>query len=268
MSNEERTNSSQPFINGGENGGEPPLILAVETATRAGSVSVARGEQLLASATGEPSSSHSTDLIGNVDAVLRAAGTDVRADEVFAAAIGPGSFTGLRIGLATVKSLAVALNRKCAAIPTLAAIAYAAGKSAGTVALLPAGRGELFAQLFSVTDTVQPLDEPAHISPTTVIARYAECGRLLWAGEGAQIQIEALKRGAVERSISFQDATAPAANGWTLAPAHARLADAVAQLALQRWRAGSLIDPEDLRANYVRPSDAEIKAHVSTGNSQ
>src|SRR5512133_498608 len=119
-----------------------PLILAMETATRAGSVSLALGDQILASVAGDASSSHSNDLIENIEKVLRDGGRELNAVDVFAAAIGPGRFTGLRIGLATTKSLAMSLEKKCAGISTLAAVAVAAGESKRTVALLPAGRGE------------------------------------------------------------------------------------------------------------------------------
>lgn len=241
----------------------PPLILAIETATRTGSVSVARGEKVLASVSGDPSSSHSTDLIESVNTVLRDAGAELTAVELLAAAIGPGSFTGLRIGLATVKSFAVALNRRCAAVPTLAAVAYAAGKSERTVALLPAGRGEVFAQMFSVSDNVARLDEPSHISPVQLIAKYGAHPRVLWAGEGAHIQSDVLRQAAAKAGFPFDgNGTAHLSNGWMIASPPDRLADAVAMLALRQWREGSLVGPEDLRANYVRPSDAEIKSNV------
>ena len=244
-------------------GVRPPLILAIETATRTGSVSVARGEKVLASISGDPSSSHSTDLIENVNAVLRDAGAALNAVEVFAAAIGPGSFTGLRIGLTTVKSFAVALNRQCAPVPTLAAVAYAAGKSERTVALLPAGRGEVFAQMFSVADNVERLDEPSHISPVQLIAKYGAHPRVLWTGEGAHIQGDMLRQAAAKAGFPFGgNETLNASNGWMIGSPQDKLANAVAMLAMQQWREGLLVEPEDLRANYVRASDAEIKSNV------
>jgi tRNA threonylcarbamoyladenosine biosynthesis protein TsaB len=244
-------------------GGAAPLILAIETATRSGSIAVAHGERVLSSTSGDPSSSHSTDLIENVDAVLREARKKLHQIDVFAVAIGPGSFTGLRIGLATVKSFAVALNRKCVAVPTLAAVAYAAGRSDRTIALLPAGRGEVFAEMFLVTDAVAPLDEAAHISPAKLLSKYGLHQHVLWAGEGAHAQVDALRNAAAERAISFHAGNSnELQNGWTIAPPDQRLAEAVALLAWQSWRAGDLLDPQDLHANYVRPSDAEIKSHV------
>lgn len=241
-----------------------PLILAIETATRAGSVSLARGLNVLASTSGDGGSSHSTDLIENIDGVLRKAGAELSDVDLFAVAIGPGSFTGLRIGLATTKSLAIASQRMCAGVSTLAAIAFHAGQSDRTVALLPAGRGEVFAQMFSVgSDAVTPMDEAQHIAPGPMMQKYGAYPRLTWAGEGAHAQIELLRAGAVTRKLKLSE-NEPTSNGrasadWIMVPAYDSLADAVARLAFRRWQIGDLSDPANLRADYVRPSDAEIK---------
>src|SRR2546423_6166118 len=150
-----------------------PLILAIETATRAGSVSLVCGREIISSIAGDASSSHSSDLIQNVQTVLEAAGKELTDVALFAAAQGPGSFTGLRIGLATIKALAVSTGRKCVGVSTLAAIARAAGDSRRTVSLLPAGRGELFAQMFAVSArAVEVLDAPAHLSVDALLKRY------------------------------------------------------------------------------------------------
>ena len=241
-----------------------PLILAIETATRAGSVSLARGLNVLASRSGDGGSSHSTDLIENIDGVLRDAGAKLPLVDLFAAAIGPGSFTGLRIGLATTKSLAIASQRMCAGVSTLAAIAYQAGPSDRTIALLPAGRGELFAQMFSVFgDAATPLDEARHIAPETMIEKYGAYSRVTWAGEGARAQIELLRAAAEARKLELSVDEPPSngepVSGWIVVPAYDNLADAVARLSFRQWQTGSLSDPANLRADYVRPSDAEIK---------
>src|SRR5882672_9328509 len=158
-----------------------PLILAIETATRAGSVALARGNEILCSASGDAAASHSTDLIETVETILKSARVELSEIDLFAAAEGPGSFTGLRIGLATTKSFAVCTGRLCAGISTLAAIAHAAGNSERTVSLVPAGRGELFAQMFSVRDgQARELDEAAHPPPKAILERYRQAQPVLW----------------------------------------------------------------------------------------
>jgi tRNA A37 threonylcarbamoyladenosine modification protein TsaB len=166
--------------------------------------------------------------------------------------------------LATAKSLAVSLDRKCVGVSTLAAVSHAAGVGERIVALLPAGRGEVFAQMFAVRDDdVEPLDEPAHISPNALVAKYGSYPRLTWAGEGAHAQLELLHSEARAKGIELEvGAREPDTNGWMLAAPTPRLAENVARLAFREWRKGNVIDPEELRANYVRASDAEIKTHA------
>jgi len=222
-----------------------PLILAIETATRAGSVSVARGDCVLSSFRGAPDASHSADLLNNVRRALEAGAVTLSEIDLFAVALGPGSFTGLRIGIATVKSFAVSLGRICVGVPTLAAVAHAAGPADRIVALLPAGRGEVFAQLFSVDSErrVEPLDEPAHLSPERMLERYRSIPRVKWAGEAASLHEAKLRK-----------------DGWILVPPNPDLAVSVAALALREYVRGNAVGPDQLRAIYVRPSDAEIKA--------
>lgn len=235
-----------------------PLILAIETATRAGNVALARGMEILSSASGDASASHSTDLIQTVEAILKSAGVALSAVDLFAAAVGPGSFTGLRIGLATIKSFAVCNGRPCAGVSTLAAIAHAAGSSKHTVSLLPAGRGELFAQMFSVDDgQVREVDQAAHLSPKAILEKYGAETGLVWAGEGAQLHAETLRARAQTGNIAFND-TGADGTSWTLAPPADQLAISIAALALNAYRQGNMVSPNELRAVYVRASDAEI----------
>jgi len=241
-----------------------PLILAIETATRAGSVALTRGEETLCSASGDASASHSTDLIQTVEGILASGGAKLSDVELFAAALGPGSFTGLRIGLATIKSFAVCTGRSCAGVSTLAAIAHAAGASEHTVSLLPAGRGELFAQMCSVDDgQVRELDTAAHLSPNAILEKYGGASELVWAGEGAHQLAETLRAWAETRNISF-DNSKPGRTSWRLAPLVNQLAISIAALALNAYRSGRTVDPNELRAVYVRASDAEINEKCTT----
>ena len=222
-----------------------PTILSVETATLAGSVALSRGEEIIAALAGDSGISHSNTLLKDIDRVLHEAQVDLSEIDLFAVATGPGSFTGLRIGIATVKGLAATLDRPCAGVPTLQAVALSAGESDRSVALLPAGRGEVFAQLFSVTNNglVTELDKPTHISPQKLLAKYGSLENVLWCGEGA-IANEALLEQQPGSRIAL------------LSPC---LATRVASLALTSFRENQLVHPDALQAVYVRPSDAELK---------
>jgi len=179
-----------------------PLILSIETATLGGSIALSKGTEILVSRTGNSEVSHSNTLLTDIDEVLTSRGFSIGDIDLFAVANGPGSFTGLRIGLATVKALSTTLSRPAIAIPTLEAIAQSAGPSEATVALLPAGRGEVFVQLFSISENgkVSAFDEARHLPPERAIESYIVRSRLRWAGDGARkysslIEGFALKQG-------------------------------------------------------------------------
>ena len=236
---------------------QAPLILAVETATRAGSVAVARGETVLSGREGDALISHSTNLIEMIDAVLLEAGAQLSDLDVFAVAVGPGSFTGLRIGLATVKAFAEVNQRRIVGISTLAAVAHASALQGYVVSLLPAGRGEVFAQMFSVAaDDVVAKDEPAHLSPAATIARYESRPAVHFTGEGALKLSEYVRDSAHETAA--ENSSARMTDSVDAARGSVALAGSIAALALPDYRAGKAVNPEDLHAVYVRPSDAEI----------
>ncbi len=242
--------------------GKAQIVLSVETATLGGSVALTRREELLGSIIGDAQTSHSNTLLSDINEVLDRARVSLDQVDLFAAASGPGSFTGLRIGIATVKGLAVTLRRPSMGVPTLRAVAHAAGPSKATVALLPAGRGEVFAQLFFVSDSgvVKDLDEAAHLPPQRLVDRYKSLEYILWVGEGAHVQRETIEAAAQQLGIPFRDTRGKQEeSGWVLAPRENNLARSVAALALLEFESGASGSPEALRAIYVRPSDAELK---------
>jgi tRNA threonylcarbamoyladenosine biosynthesis protein TsaB len=224
-----------------------PLILAVETATLSGSLALTRGAEMIASLSGDPAVSHSNTLLADIDKLLRETTFKLADVDLFAVAAGPGSFTGLRIGIATVKALAATLARPCAAVPTLQAVALAGGVADASVALLPAGRGEVFAQLFSVSaEGAVTLDEPSHISPQKMIDKYGSLEKAVWCGEGALAQRELIESSASGRQ-------------WRIGSRTENLAQFVAVLALRNFKHDQIVAPDALQAIYVRPSDAELK---------
>ena len=255
------------------------LILALETATRGGSLALLGDGSLIASSTGIADESHSITLLSRIESLLDDANLALRDVDLYSTAAGPGSFTGLRIGLATMKAFAATFNRPCIGVPTLEAIAFAGGPSEYTYALLPAGRGEVFAQVFSVATPgdempVVPVTGPEHIPPSVLLKRISEARSIHWAGPGAHLYKELIQKRATELGIKFVEehfnehthdvgttsVSAGVSNDmlWSLAPNVEQLAEYVAILALKRRSDAQGHRPEDLRAIYVRPSDAEM----------
>lgn len=252
---------------GGAGGGAElaPLTLAIDTATERRSVALLRGPRLLAERSDELREAGAASVLLEIDEVLKAAAHTVRDVELFAAAAGPGSFTGLRSGIATLKALSHTLGRPAAGVPTLHALAYAARPAEVLVALIPAGRGEVFAQFLAVTHEgdVRELSAPAHVSPPRLLERAAEFGGgLKWAGSASLKHLDLIREAARARGFAFAETDAGVGGAihgaWVLAPPVETLARSVALLAQARLRRGEVGGAGELRPVYVRPSDAEL----------
>lgn len=263
------------------------LVLAVDTATDARSVCVARGRETLSLIKERETKAGASVVLSLIDEALRSAGASFEELELFAVACGPGSFTGIRAGLATVKAFAAMGRRLVAPVPTLHAVALAAGTSERTVAAIPAGRGEVFTQLLEVTPVgaVRELNEPAHLSPARLVqAAAAWDENLKWAGGGAWAHRELIAEAAksagrawlelqdAEQSVNVEqlaDAGQPANAGptyldaqrraWSLAPRAESYGEQIARLGLISAEKGLAVSADEVRALYVRPSDAELK---------
>lgn len=239
------------------------LTLSVETATERRSVAVLRGGSVLSLCEREQRDGGGAAVLADVDRALSEASVRVADVELFAVASGPGSFTGLRAGLATVKALAATLGKPAVGVPTLHALAHAARPARKLYALLPAGRGEVFAQLLRVTPEgeVEELSAPEHVQPARLLERISE-GGLKFAGGGAHKFGMLLRERAGALGFDFRElanaSEEPLEGEWALAPAFESLAPDVGALALARYEAGERGGADELCAIYVRPSDAEL----------
>src|SRR5262245_60606931 len=123
------------------------LTLGIESAGPAGSVALARGEELIAERTLDRSGPrHAANLVVEIDALVRGAGRKIRDCELVAVSIGPGSFTGLRVGVVCAKTLSYALGCSLVAVDTLESIAENSPAEVSDVFVLSdAHRGELYA---------------------------------------------------------------------------------------------------------------------------
>ena len=126
------------------------LILAVDTTTFSGSVALLDNVKLIAEVCMDSSSTYSERLLSSIHFMLQTSGLEIRDVEAFALAIGPGSFTGIRIGLSTVKSFAYASGKSIAPVSTLRALAFKLRlpQSRLLCPLLDAKKGEIYAALF------------------------------------------------------------------------------------------------------------------------
>lgn len=221
-------------------------LLAVETSSLAGGVALLDDERLVAEYLLDVSITHSERLMAAVDRALADARWSAREIGGLAVAVGPGSFTGLRIAVSTVKGLALALGLPIAAVPTLDAMAAAVPWAALPVCpVLDARKGEVYASQYRWDGGAMRREwEYLALSPEAFAARLTE--PVVLVGDGA----------AVIRS--------PYAR---LLPPPCRVPSpaCVGALGLERLRRGDTVAPAALTPLYLRPSEAELKRRVLAG---
>ena len=215
-------------------------VLGVETSTLAGGVALLDGDRVVGEYLLDVSMTHSERVITAIDRVLSDARWSLHDVDALAVAVGPGSFTGLRIGLSTVKGLAFALSIRIAAVPTLDAMAAALPFAALPVCpVIGARKDEVYTSLYrwTGTDMRRQWDYLA-LPPDGLAARLSEPTIVL---------------GHAALAIRSPHAR--------LAPAARRVPSAacVAQLGLERVRRGETVGAAELVPFYLRPSEAELK---------
>jgi len=145
--------------------GHPQIILAIESAIGGGSLCLVRETEQIGAWNGDGSVSRAEDLLSNIDLILKRSEVSKNDLTRIAVSVGPGSFTGIRIGLATAMGLATALNIELARFSILNAMAMKAPDGDSILTAVPVGRGVVCMQRFRKNfDELWPLDEPTAIS--------------------------------------------------------------------------------------------------------
>lgn len=222
-------------------------ILALESSAVAASAALCEDERLLAQSFQNNGLTHSVTLMPMAEGVLRECGVSLKEVDVIAVAAGPGSFTGLRIGVAAAKGLAWAGDIPCAGVSTLEAMAWTVAHMGGELCpVMDARRHQVYNARFRCEEgrPVRLTGDRA-ISLEELAAELKNCTMpQILVGDGAQLCYNDWK----ERGL-----------GGTLAPEHLRFQSAwgVARAALEMSRAGQLTDAAGLTPVYHRLSQAE-----------
>jgi tRNA threonylcarbamoyladenosine biosynthesis protein TsaB len=189
---------------------------------------------------------HSERLMSTVDQVLRATGLTIGDMDGFAVAIGPGSFTGLRIGLSTVKGLALVTGKPIAAVPTLEALAWNLPYADAPVCpMLDARKNEVYAAVYEFRRTGLAQLMPETALPIKGLSDVLT-GDVIFSGEASR-----LYRSELEKQFRGRARFAPLA---ALLPSAA----AVAELGLSMLATGRQAAPDSLTPLYVRRPEAEV----------
>ncbi len=227
------------------------IILGIETSTRTGSVAIVEEEKIIAEYTLNIKETHTSRLMPAIDHILKDAQLTIHQMDAVAVSLGPGSFTGLRIGVATAKGLCLALRKPLIGIPTLDAFAHNICYTSHLICpLIDARREEVYTAIYRyrlpigrheleklTDDMVLPLEELlSQIDHSTIFVGDVFDGY----------------RSLVEKEMQGKA---------SFAPPHLSLPRAanVAVLGLRKLKSGEESDLREIAPLYVRRPEAEVK---------
>ncbi len=182
------------------------LILALESSAKAASVALVENEKLVAQYSQCSGLTHSCTLLPMVDDMLRNTENTIAGVDLIAVAHGPGSFTGIRIGVSTVKGLAWASDKMCVGVSTLEAMAWHGVSAGGIICpVMDARRSQVYNALFEIEDgrPVRMCDDRA-VSLEALAAEVSDKNVFL-VGDGAELTASYLKNAGIDCRIAPQD---------------------------------------------------------------
>jgi tRNA threonylcarbamoyladenosine biosynthesis protein TsaB len=227
------------------------LILALDTTTRAGSCALARDGVVLREDAIDPSRQVAVQLPDALDALLALADAELREVDAFAVVTGPGSFTGLRIGIATMQGLAFAEEKPLIGISALTALSAIAGPAflgSRIATWIDAWRGDVYAALY---EDGRAAGEPMVANPADLLRELSHgpdvlaANDVLFIGDGAETYREMILAH-LGQAARLADPVSPLLGGVT------------AMLATVEYRNGHRPPPHAIRPLYVRRPDAEL----------
>ena len=230
-------------------------ILAIDTSTMLGGIAIMDESLLIAESRLNVKSTHSERLMTEIEHCLKQSGVKISDIDVFAVATGPGSFTGLRIGLSTIKGFSYATGKPIVSVPTLEALAWNFPYSRYPVCtMLDARKKEVYAALFKWEgENLIRLINETSAKPEEFVRdalRVTHDDKFIFAGEGAVLYRDKIIEAVGEKAIfASPEKTVPS-------PAN------VAVLGLKKAKAGEFSEPVSLIPMYIRKSEAEVKENA------
>lgn len=220
-------------------------ILSLDTSATVATVAIAEDSRILAEYTVDNKNTHSESLLPMIEAVLSSLSLKISDIDLFALSSGPGSFTGVRIGAATVKGLAFGKDTPCVEVSTLEALAYNLVIRQGLICpVMNARRSQVYTALFRSDGErltrLMPDSALAISELDEILAKYEEPISLV--GDGYDITEEALKNTSLFPTPSAR---------------RNQSAASVAAIAFDSFKNGRAVTSEALSVNYLRPSQAE-----------
>ena len=230
-------------------------ILGIESSSLVASVAVVTDDVLTAEYTVNFKKTHSQTLLPMIDQVADMLDLDLNTLDAVAAAGGPGSFTGLRIGCATAKGLGLALKKPLIHVPTLEAMAYNLwGSSALVCPIMDARRNQVYTGLYHLRHGIEAVMEQSPMDMRE-LADYLN-GRgepVIFLGDGVSVY-----RSLIEEEMKIPYEFAPAAN-------NRQRGASVAALGMEYYKKGMTVDAAQFAPDYLRKSQAEREREEKDG---
>jgi tRNA threonylcarbamoyladenosine biosynthesis protein TsaB len=224
------------------------ITLAIDTATKTAGVALLRGENVLVEYFFNLSVNHSETVLPAIRQGLTLAGIGIDDVDLFALTVGPGSFTGLRIGASTVKGLALTTGKPVVGVSTLEALAYNAFESQALICpLLDARKAEVYTAIYRANR--EGLFDAVMEEKATTPAEFLDSidGEVLFLGDGLKDHA-----GFILERLQGRARFAPPNRQWVRA-------SSVALLAVKKYSRGERLDVTSFTPRYLRRSEAEVR---------
>lgn len=221
------------------------LTLAFDTSSKTASVALLRDKTVLYDSVINTGRNHSEVLLPAIDEACDHAGVKICGIDLFACTLGPGSFTGLRIGVSTLKGLMMATGKPAAGISTLDALAFNVGQTDKTIgAMLDAGRGQVYLAYYRYGHDGSLIQLAAEKAMSPEKIKDHDGQDIIYVGDGAIKYADVLRR-----VLSEQSQIASAEYQYI----HA---SSVGMLGIEKYRCQKLLNLERFIPVYLRSADA------------
>ena len=220
-------------------------ILAFDSTAITASAAIAEDEKLLAEITLNNGNTHSQTLLPMAEALFKMLSITADDIDIFACSEGPGSFTGVRIGAATVKGMAFGRGKACVGVSTLEALAYNLRGYEGIICpVMNARRQQVYTAIFeSDGKSITRISEDEAIAAAELDGKLAAYGKRVYlCGDGIDVALSEFKKTEVEYTPEEQ---------------RCQSAYSVSRVALEKYRDGKYVSDAELTATYLRLSQAE-----------
>lgn len=224
-------------------------ILAIDTATNCGGAALSHDREVIGLVMAKVPLRYSETILDMVDFLLVQHRLELAKIDCFAVVAGPGSFTGVRIGLTTIKSFCQALGKPVVGISSLEALAYRFRQVDSHIApMMDAGRRQIYGALFQIEgSSIHPEQEEQVLAPEKWLEGLP-AGDCVVVGDGAGCYRETISKVKPDARVLETDN---------------RVVDQLCPLAYQRFQQGNTVTAHQLQANYVRSPDAKKKKLTS-----